>query len=209
LRIVALAALLCMPAVTAAAQEHGRPGPYAGVEAATGTATRFRKEYESASGADGGRVDTSVGVGGRVGYRLNARLAVEAQFEWLPGFDYVKNVSEAPGTSSQRATRSRDEKLFDADLWLVTANAKLYGLTTGRFQPYLLGGVGYARSRADEDAGPQGVADDAFAARMGIGFDAYLTRWLLVAVDVQYVRPTGDLDVFDYVHVGAGLQYRY
>ncbi len=206
--LVASALLLGVSSAGAADEDYGRTGFFVGAQLATGTATRFRKEVEDDTSFDDGRVDTSVGVGARAGLRVTSRLAVEGQFQWLPGFDYTQNVTQS-GSGSSGTKVSRDDALIDSDLWLVTANAKFYLLDSGRFQPYVLGGAGYVRQRTDVVGGPQNATFDEFAARIGLGLDAYITSWLVFDLDVQYVPMTGDLKESDFMSVNAGLQYRF
>jgi opacity protein-like surface antigen len=205
--LLALMLMVCIPVAMAQADDFGRSGIYAGAHLATGTATRLRKEVEQSTTLEDGRVDTVVGVGARAGFRISSRLAVEGQFEWLPGFDYTQNLTITPQGAQNKV--SRDVNIIDSDLWLVTANVKYYLLDDGRFQPYALAGAGYARSRTDVYGGPQEQTSDEFAARVGLGLDAYMTSWILVAIDVQYVPMTGDLKKSDFMSVNAGLQFRF
>lgn len=89
-----------------------------------------------------------------------------------------------------------------------TGNPKAY-LPLGRFQPFVLAGVGLGYvefSGVDRFHRP---SDTTFAARFGGGFDFYLTDALALQLASSYVLQTGDLDGFDYMSLIAGLQYRF
>ena len=43
----------------------------------------------------------------------------------------------------------------------------------------------------------------------GGGLDTYVTENIVVALDVTYVLPFGDLDDYDYFSLGLGVAYRF
>lgn len=75
-------------------------------------------------------VDNGVGVGGAVGYRLHPRIALEGRFEWQ-------------GDQSISVFSVQD--VVTIGRWDAAANAQLF-VATGRWQPYLVAGLGYVRA---------------------------------------------------------------
>jgi opacity protein-like surface antigen len=148
-------------------------------------------------------VDNSFGFNGRVGYRCHSRFSVEAQFEWLDGFD--SDFSTAGGAPFGK---------IKYEPFVATANTKGY-LLTGRYQPFLLVGAGMMTADArlrGESAGlglSRNQSDTAFAMRFGGGIDLYATKNLVVSLETDYVLPFGNLDALDYVSIGWGIQYRF
>ena len=156
--------------------------------------------------------DEVFGFTGRGGYRCHPYVSAEFQFESLGDFE---------GTISENGTPMNDTaRDFDLELeaLVLTSNVKGY-LLTGRFQPFVLVGVGFMRmeSKARDATGGTlpGLAAQAsertvnLAMRFGGGLDIYATRNVVVSVEVSYLMPTGKLDNLDYISVGLGLQYRF
>jgi opacity protein-like surface antigen len=152
-------------------------------------------------------VDDSFGVNGRVGYRCHPRFSVEEEVEWLHGFD--GDISDPPGKTFT----------FNGDPWVFTTNTKGY-LLTGRYQPFVLLGVGVMA--ADYDFVVRNEVRDRhgwghswrdrqidFAMRFGAGIDLYATKHVVVSAEVDYVLPFGDLEDLDYLSFSLGLQYRF
>ena len=71
-------------------------------------------------------------------------------------------------------------------------------------------GLGAMVVEVDDSVGA-GVSTDEtdFAARFGGGIEAYLTETIALTFDASYVVPTDDLDDFNYVSLGWGLNYRF
>jgi opacity protein-like surface antigen len=117
------------------------------------------------------KVDDVWGVNARAGYRLASWLALEGEYEW---FD---DIHAKLGTTSIARIGTQ----------VATANVRLV-LPFGRFQPYLLGGAGAAFLNAGAiSAVGLDVDRTAFAARLGLGVDVYLTRNLLFNVGADGV----------------------
>ena len=204
--------LLFAWAAPAAEDGFAQPGVYVGLAGSVGIPTGFDELFEDA-GVDHVEADASLGLHTRVGYRFHPRVAAEAHFEWLAGFDVSLDsvYRPAPGSGTQLAT---------ADLWTLTGNARIY-LLTGEVQPYLLAGAGMLSAEVTDEvdrsvpgsilAGLPDLSDSAsgFAARFGAGFDYYLTENFALNFDASYVLPTGAVEDFDYVSVGWGFQYRF
>jgi opacity protein-like surface antigen len=204
-----------------AEDDYSRNGLYLGIDLAVGTPFSFHEKYDKIMTrvwqAPPGFSDSSVGAGARVGYRFLTRLAVEAQFEWLAGFNYKID---------------NNQKLVTGNTYVLTGNAKGYLLDEGRLQPYLLVGAGYMRAKSSFNLGnlnkgrvvsgeplepvfvAMGIPGSSetrggFAARFGVGFEAYATSWLGFNCAVSYVLPTADVRDFDYLSVDIGAIVRF
>ena len=149
-------------------------------------------------------VDNSFGFNGRVGYRCHPRFSAEVEVEWLHGFDADL---EQPGVAQLARV--------EVDPLVVTANAKGY-LLTGRYQPFLLLGLG-AMSGDIKVKDPVGLSftkidsesENVFAMRFGGGIDLYATKNIVVSLEADYVMPFGNLDDLNYVTFSWGFQYRF
>ena len=152
------------------------------------------------------------GVNGRVGYRCHPYISTELQFETLTDFD---------GSISENGTPSNDSaRRFDLELetLVFTTNAKGH-LLTGRYQPFVLLGMGFMRmeSKAYDVTGgtiPGRAAQASertvgVAFRYGAGLDFYLTKNVVMTAEGSYLMPLGELDGLDYYQFGVGLQYRF
>ena len=74
-------------------------------------------------------------------------------------------------------------------------------ILTGRWQPFVVAGLGWASVTEDPGAGKE----SAFAFRIGGGLDYMITRNVSVGLDASYVVVAKDLD--DYGTFGLGLRY--
>jgi len=154
------------------------------------------------------------GGGGRGGYRCHSYVATELQFEQLANFNASLPETDIPMNDKVRN--------FDLELetLVFTTNVKGY-LLTGRYQPYVLGGVGFMRMEtkardATTTPGPiVGVAAQQsditvkVALRFGAGLDFYVTDNIVATLEGSYLIPTGELSGLDYYSFGLGLQYRF
>jgi opacity protein-like surface antigen len=149
-------------------------------------------------------VDNSLGFNARVGYRCHPRFSTEVEVEWLHGFD--ADLTQ-PGFLQLAKV--------EVDSLVVTANAKGY-LLTGRYQPFLLLGLG-AMSGDLKVRDPVGLtftgiksqSENVFAMRFGGGIDLYATENIVVSLEADYVYPFGNLDELNYVTISWGFQYRF
>jgi len=156
--------------------------------------------------------DDAFGVMGRLGYRCHPRVSTEIQFEWLEDFKGGFYETDMPMNDTPRK--------FDLDLesLVFTVNAKGH-LMTGRYQPFLLLGLGFMRmeSKARDISGgliPGYAAQESdreveFALRYGGGLDVYLTEHWVATAEASYLMPTGKLDNMDYYQFALGIQYRF
>jgi opacity protein-like surface antigen len=127
--------------------------------------------------------DDSVGMKLRLGYRCSPHLGWEFDYEWAEGFD----LSDGS----------------DVDLWALTSDARWY-LLTGRWQPFLLAGVGIATA----DPIDEGTGTD-IALRFGGGLEAYVTEAVALAFDASYVLPTSKVKDLPYLSLAWGVLYRF
>jgi opacity protein-like surface antigen len=157
-----------------AQEDFSRPGFYVGTGLALGVEAWDDAGFLSA--------ELPIGVDAWLGYRVMPNLAVEAEIEYLNGFD-PKGVS--------------------VDALTTTANLKAY-LPIDRFQPFALVGIGVTTYFVSPDGFP---FDDrsAFSARFGGGADYYLTENIALGVRVSYVLVTGASDESDYVDYAPDL----
>lgn len=176
--------------------DYAETGPYLGVGAAFAW-----DNFDNL-----GRLDPDMAYGFNIwgGYRFLSFLAAELQIEYVNGFDAPYEIWL--NTFVPPLLLARQE--FEGEAVTFTGNLRAY-LPLGRFQPFVLAGVGLGYvefSGVDRFHRP---SDTAFAARFGGGFDFYLTDALALQLASSYVLQTGDLDGFDYMSLIAGLQYRF
>jgi opacity protein-like surface antigen len=180
--IFALALPAAAHAQAQATDDYARRGFYLG-----GGGTYAFENFQDTGGID---FDDSIGANALVGYRLFSRFATQVSFEWVEGFEL-------------------DEDAFfdlEVETFLLTFDVKAVPLT-GRFQPYLVAGVGALYAETEVLGTDFDDAD--FAARAGAGIDLYLTRNIFLALEAAYVLPTGDVEDLDYVSTRWGLGFRF
>lgn len=137
-----------------------------------------------------GSVDTGnsdLGVGGKVGYRISPKFALEGIVENIKGFE----VSDGNVDS-------------DLDLLNFGVMGKYY-LATERFQPYLLAGVGVARA----DVSHFSYDDDGGFLRGGIGMDVYLAESIALFGEANYNRMMGGVSDLHHIDLQLGLIFRF
>ena len=83
---------------------------------------------------------------GRGGYRCHPHVSAELQFEWLDKFEGGSIVETGMTPVSGDPPVEDTLRNFDLELetLVFTSNAKGY-LLTGRYQPFVLAGVGFMR----------------------------------------------------------------
>jgi opacity protein-like surface antigen len=162
-------------------QDFGREGTYLAVSFVFAV-----EDFDDAGTSD---VDPSPGFHARLGQRVNRHLGVEAQWEWIDGFEI--------------------DDFLDLELHQLTVNLRAF-LTTGRIQPFLTAGIGFIHAEL-ESGGLELADDDAFLTRGGGGLEIYLTSSFTVNLGAEYVFPTDDILGLDYRYIStsAGLQYRF
>lgn len=224
-RALAVCVAVGLLASTASAGDFDRSGAYLGV-GGTGAVHLVGDTFD-VPGAPATELSASGGANLRVGYRALPWFAIEAQYEWIDGFDASTIVL---GNFANLSSHS------------ITADFKFL-LPIGRFQPYLLLGPGasFYRIRPTNDLfstlaaiqvfplkvvgpsfGPQLTVSEssqwAFAGRVGLGVDAYVTRNLVLDLEVSGVltahhfeQSAGlrDLSALHYLSTQLGIQYRF
>lgn len=197
--------LWLLPASASAQADYARSGPYLGL----GGTYAFRwvpGDFDKDLGLGATvRTDNTGGLNARAGYRVNRWLAAELEYEWLDGFDSKITGGNGGFTLTSHA---------------LTANGKLLYPGWGRFQPWMLVGVGLSIYDAQDRKGLASGLDGTsvgFGARLGFGLDAYITQSWLVNLGVEAFLDTtridnsigGDLSEFWYVPIQLGIQYRF
>lgn len=171
--------------------DYAAPGAYigaGGIYAVELFSQGDRNSTPVAYNKDGGDVDNSGGFYVEAGYRILPNLAVDARYSYYNEFD------ADPG---------------QIDAWSLTANAKGY-ILTGRFQPYVLVGLGYLAGNGS-GGNQAAVANpgDGFMMRFGGGFDGYITEHLSMGPEIAYVMPFGGASNLDMIEISAGLKYKF
>ena len=175
--------------------------------------------------------DDAFGFTGRGGYRCHSRVSVELQAEHFDDFG-SGSIVETGSTPGAGFPQQPDDTLrnfeFDLESLVMTTNVKGH-LMTGRYQPFVLAGLGFMRMETKaRDVTPNAIADTdqcsdpgpchapqvsdrrvEIAMRFGGGLDFYLTENVVISAEGSYLMPTGKLDGLDYYTFGLGLQYRF
>ena len=173
--------IVLMACVACASQNPGvysRPGPYIGVSV-IGAGSNF-KNMEDQDLDDG--VGTA-GIGGRFGYKLWDRAAIEV--------------------AGEGGLRFKGDAV-DIDVWNVMLQAKLF-MGEERWQPYLLVGGGWGEASMDTPR----LSVDGFVARFGGGLQYYITEHWPVFIEIHYTGGFGDMEDFNYFAGHAGVMYRF
>ena len=133
-------------------------------------------------------------LGGWRGWQL---FAGELEFEWTNRF--------------QGKGGDPDFRIYDiALLFKVYPLARLFDPSSigNRFQPWLKTGPGWQWVER-RGGGLPNRDRGGFAGRVGGGMDFYVTEnWVLVT-SANYQLPSSDVDRFQYLTVGGGIQYRF
>jgi opacity protein-like surface antigen len=138
----------------------------------------------------------SIGMDVRGGYRFHPHVAVEGQL------GYFNNVGGDFGGG-------------DVDLRTLsfTANVKkFFPIGAGRWQPYLLAGIGVTRAKADVDFLGSTVSDrseTAFTLRSGAGVEFYINPHVNLYTEATYMLLTGGLHDAVFVPLVFGAQYQF
>ena len=143
---------------------------------------------------DGFKEDNSFGFDARLGYRLCKHVAVEGQYQYVPGF----NIDFA------------DQHVAKLNTNTFTLNGKVYALAEDSLQPYFLGGLGFLHVGGDSSSAAGSVdTGTGFAGRVGIGADYYLTNNVILNVEFTAVLPTGPVSDYRVLPLVFGAQYRF
>ncbi len=186
LMVFAAVALLALPAL--AKEDYGREGVYLLAGAAFG----FEDADKSALAELDGRylrsydAETFFGLAVALGYRFHPHFSVEEHFEWFDDTD-VDVTGQPDG---------------EIGMWNLTTNLKGY-LSTGRFQPYALIGLGVAEVIADSKH------EHGVVTRLGGGLDIQLTESVVLYVSGAYNIMARDIAQLDFGSVDTGFIYRF
>lgn len=198
---IALLAVLAAASARAADPEFARSGPYVGV-GGTYAFNLLESSFDDLFGDDVD-VDDTWGGNARVGYRAFSWLAGEVEYEYLDNFE----------------VSAGSVHLADLRAQTITANVRFI-VPIKRFQPYLRLGAGATLfSLSDNDVPGLDVDHSSFAGRIGVGFDVYATRSIVLGVgadvvltDAEVKDPTFSGDTsssLSYVAVQVGVDYRF
>ncbi len=192
-RTAAMIAVLAVMAGAARAEEtpatgdFNREGGFLGANA-----TAFVPAFQDAAGeADFG---ASAGFGLRGGYRYNEIFATEALYEFAADFG-ADFGADADNASARYRSQS------------FTVSGRLI-VPWSSFQPWLSGGIGFARGNLRVYGSPEleGSAATSFAGRIAAGIDVPLTGNIGLFVEAAYLLPTRDLGAFQIFGAGAGVK---
>lgn len=186
-RFVVLANLLALLGsgllpLRAAAENPPKMGLYAGL--ALDLAVESFDEF-----GGGSDFDTGVGFLLTVGYRFHPNIAFEGSCEFI---DHLDSDDFDPTLNST--------------ILAFNGNFKGY-LTTRRFQPFVLLGVGITRFQFDQDGAKDN--DVGLTAHFGGGFDYYVVPRISVGLTAAYVVTSGKIEDLDHTTIGLGAQYRF
>lgn len=139
----------------------------------------------------------AVGLDFRGGYRFHRHIAVEGQI------NYFNNVGGSfPGGN------------IDLDTFSFTTNLKKFFPIdrAGRWQPYLLAGIGVTRANGEIELAGRTVTDrteSAFTFRSGAGLEFYITPHVNLYTEATYMLLTGGLNGSAFVPLVFGAQYQF
>jgi opacity protein-like surface antigen len=137
-----------------------------------------------------------IGMDVRGGYRFHPHVAVEGQL------NYFNNVGGDLGVGD-----------LDLRMLSFTANVKkFFPIGSGRWQPYLLAGIGVTRAKAEVDFAGTTLVDrseTAFTFRSGAGLEFYITPHVNLYTEATYMLLTGGLNGSGFVPLVFGAQYQF
>jgi opacity protein-like surface antigen len=202
--IVITTLALSLVASAAGAGDFDRPGVYLSVSGLYAVPL-FEDELQKITPALS--IDDTAGLQARLGFRLLSFLAVEAQYEWIDGFDVD---FDGQGTIMSLASHN------------LTGNLRLH-IPIWRIEPYALAGLGATFWKINDENDsflfPDGDSDGTgFAGRLGGGVDFYLTEHIVLNAEATAVLTTKTFEVPNavqsidnvfYVAASAGLTYRF
>ncbi len=192
-----------------------RLGWYLGVEGVVGTPFMDDGEEDSLNAERGANAKINLkldkhmgGFGVKAGRRCHSRLSVEIQVEWIDPID-ARLVDDRDGVPSQGT-------LIRSTYAPIVGSVNMKGyLLTGRFQPYLLFGVGTlsldvkSRDLFSPTNAKASKTSGGLALRFGTGIDIYATRNWVVTARTDYVYSATNIEFLDYFTAGFGVEYRF
>jgi hypothetical protein len=148
-----------------------------------------------------GNPSNAGGITTRLGTRAAPYVAYYLQYEWLTRWKIPATTGDPP---SAVFTEAGDSHLLTANAKVFPFHALLDGVLDGRLQPYVTGGMGVMFA---PDLSIQTAV--AFAGKMGVGLDAFITEQFSLTADGTYNIPTGNLSGLDYWNVGIAVNYHW
>ncbi|MBW2421093.1 MAG: hypothetical protein JRH19_21305 [Deltaproteobacteria bacterium] len=143
----------------------------------------------------------AAGLTTRLGARANHYLAYYVQYEWLTVWEIP---ADPPPPDALDGREKTDSHLLTANVKVFPFHALLDGVLQGRLQPYATGGMGVMFA---PDLSIQTAV--AFAGKMGVGTDIWITEQISLTADGTYNIPTGNLDGLDYWNVGLSFNWNW
>jgi len=197
-----LAALLCAFSASADEGDFARRGPYFGVGASRAMNT-FEHTFDDAVPVAGVSVSDTWGLNARAGYQFARWFSTELEYEFLDGF----------------GVRAAGVRVAELTTHAITVNAK-FSIPAGRFQPYLLVGLGVIVPDIEDKSFVDFSADNAPAGRLGLGVDFYATRNVTLCLGFESIvngarvksRVSGISDEshgLNYVALQLGLAFHF
>ncbi|HEY8517008.1 MAG TPA: outer membrane beta-barrel protein [Candidatus Binatia bacterium] len=192
--LVGVAVLAMSLSVGMARAEHhsddpfNRPGPYVGL-GASWMVEGFQDRTAS------GDFGNSWGGNARFGYRLHEIFGLEGIYEYGDDFGAHQVVPEG--------ARIRTHSF--------SVNGKLI-VPVGRFNPYLMGGVGFLNADADRSISSRSNWDadgTSFMGRFGGGVDLWATENIALYVDAAYTIPVDEVSDLNHFSLGWGAKYAF
>jgi opacity protein-like surface antigen len=198
---VVLLAVLAVPSARAADPDFARSGFYLG-GGGTYAFNLLESSFDDVLGSDVD-VDDTWGFNARLGYRAFSWLAAEIEYEYLDNFE----------------VSSDGVRLADLGAQTISANVRFI-VPIRRFQPYLCLGAGATLFSLNDNAVPGLEVDhSSFSGRVGLGFDVYASRNIVLGIGADAVLTTAEVkDSFfsgdsssslSYVALHAGIDYRF
>jgi opacity protein-like surface antigen len=173
--LAVLVVSLASDAARAEDDDFGRSGPYLAVGASR-SIDLVEPFLDGTPVLDQIDISDSWGANGRIGYRLTSWFSLEAEYEWLEPFNVSLQGVHLGTLGAQSAT----------------GNLR-FTLPLNRFQPYFLLGAGAIFLKVDDPLGVLSVDHSAFAGRVGLGIDVYLTRSFLLNAGVEGVLSPAEI----------------
>jgi hypothetical protein len=217
--LVAIASLLfAFPAVAGSGKDESfsRPGWYIG-PAVAGQFYLLQDDVEKKS-AGLLTVSNTVGFNIRGGYRLLSWLALEGIYEYAPGFSLETAQSiDLSVIDPSLPNVSKGTELVGINGNTLTGNVKLL-LPIWRVHPYLNLGLGASFINIEDRFDLVDESRTALAGRLAFGGDIYITKNLLVFLEVSSLLTTFDvsdptasqnLSLLYYLSPQGGLQWRF
>ena len=141
-----------------------------------------------------GDLSDSGGYDLRLGYFVHHNVGVE--FEWQSMVNFDSDVSSEDSVEARMAS----------------FNGR-YSPLSGRFQPYVLGGMGWFNVQSDHESGQPNLHKSSFAMRFGLGLLTYISARSGVSLEAGYILPlTGDLaggESFELIPISLSFFFRF